>query len=73
MHFGSIDDVCVLVGENLTLLGVGVIPLETEVSDLVVHGKATCVLGVFSLEIDASVQVTLPVFSDVIVFFESIS
>ena len=61
-----------LVGGNLTLLGIGVIPLEGEVGDVVVHAKAAGALGVVPLEIDAGVQVTLPVFSDVIVFFEGI-
>ena len=48
------------------------IPLEAEVSDLVFRGKAIGVLGVFPLEIDSGVQVTLPVFSDVLVFFGGI-
>ena len=73
MEFGSIDYGCVLVGGNLTLLGFGVITLETEVGDVVVHGKATGELGVLPLGIDADVQVTLPVFSDFIVLFEGIS
>ena len=61
-----------LVGGKLTLLGVRVIPLEAEVGNVVVHGEAAGALGVVPLEIDASVQVTLPVFSDIIVFFEGI-
>ena len=73
MDFGSINNGCVLVGVNLTLIGVGLIPLEVEVGDVVVHGKATGAMGVVPIEIDTSVQITLPVFSDVIVLFEGIS
>ena len=73
MNFGAISDGCVLVGGKLTILGVRLIPLEVEVGDIVVHGEATGVLGVVPLVIDSGVQITLPVFSDVIVFFEGIS
>ena len=45
---------CVLVGINLTLLGVGLITLEAYVGDVVIHGKATGA-GVVPFEIDASV------------------
>ena len=44
-----------LVGGKLTLLGVGVIPLEAEVGDVVIHGKAKGTMGVVPFEIDASV------------------
>ena len=43
-----------------------------EVGDIVVHGKATGAMGVVPIEIDTSVQITLPVFSDVLVLFEVI-
>ena len=46
---------CVLVGGKMTLLRVGVIPLEAEVDDVVIHGKATGVMGVVPFEIYASV------------------
>ena len=72
MSFDVINNGCVLVGGNLTLLGVRVIPLEAEVGDVVVHGKSTGTMGLVPFEIDASVQITLPVFSDVVVLFESI-
>ena len=55
MDFGAINYGCVFVGGKLTLLGVGVIPLEAEFVDVVVHGKATGVMGVVSFYIDASV------------------
>ena len=62
-----------LVGGKLTLIGIGVNPLEADVGDVVFCGKAIDVLGIVPLEIDASIQVALPVFSDTIVFFEGIS
>ena len=55
MDFGAINDGCVLVGRKLTLLGVGVIPLEAEVGDLVIHGKGTGAMGLVPFDIDASV------------------
>ena len=44
-----------LVGGNLTLIGAGVIPLELEVGDVVIHGKATGEMGAVPFDIDASV------------------
>ena len=73
MNFGAISDGCLLVGGKLTLIGVRVIPLEAEVRNVVVHGEATGAAGVVPLEIYSGIQVTLPVFNDIIVFFESIS
>ena len=73
MDFGAINDGCVLVGGKLTLLGVGVTTLEAEVDKVVIHGKATCAIGLVPFYIDASVQISLPIFSDVIVIFEGIS
>ena len=49
------------------------VPLEAEVNDVVVHGKVKGTLCVVPLDIDAGIQVTLPVFSDIIMFFEGIS
>ena len=72
MNFGAIENGCVLVGEKLTLFGVRVIPLEVEVGNIVVHGEVTGALGVVPLEIYAGIQVTLPVFSDITVFFKVI-
>ena len=73
MNLGAIYAGCVLVGRKLTLLVVGVIPLEAEFGDVVVHGEATGAFGVVPLGIDAGVQVTLPVFGGIVVFFEGIS
>ena len=56
----------------MTLIGVRVIPLEAEVGDIVFHGEAKGAFGVVPLEIDSGVQVTLPVFGDIVVFFEGI-
>ena len=53
LNFGSIENGCVLVGGKLTLLGIGVIPLEAEVGDVFFHGKATGALDVVPIEIDA--------------------
>ena len=55
MYFGTINNGDVLVGGNLTLLGVRLIPFEAEVNDVVIHGKATGVMGVFPFDINASV------------------
>ena len=55
LSFDVINNGCVLVGGNLTLLGVRVIPLEAEVGDVVIHGKATGAMGVVPFEIDDSI------------------
>ena len=72
MSFGAINDGSVLVGGNLTLLGVGIIPIEAEIGNVIIHGKATGAMGVVPSDIDDSVQISLPVFSDVIMLFEVI-
>ena len=61
MDFGAIKNGYVLVGGKLTLLGVRVIPLEAQVGDVVVHGKATGAVGVVPFEIDVRLKTTLPV------------
>ena len=61
MGFGAINDGCVLVRGKLTLLGFGVIPLEAEVVDVVIHGRATDTLDVVLSDIYASIQITLTV------------
>ena len=58
-----------LIGVKLMLLVVRVIQLEAEVGNVVFRGKATGVTGVVPFDIYASVQITLPVFSDIIVLF----
>ena len=55
LSFCTINNGYVLVGGNMKLLGVGVIPFEAEVEDVVRHGKATGAMGVFPFDIDASV------------------
>ena len=69
LDFVTINNGCVIFGGNLKLLGVGVFPLEAEFRDVVIHGKATGVMVVVSFESDASIQITLPFFSDIIVLF----
>ena len=72
MDFEVINNGFVLVWGKLTFFGVGMIPLEAEVGDVVIHGKVTGVMGVVPFEIDISVKITFPFFSDVIVLFEGI-
>ena len=55
LYFGAINYGCVIVGGKLTLLGVGVILIEAEVDDVVIHGKATGAMGVVPFDIHASV------------------
>ena len=55
LDFGAINNGCVLVRGKLMLLGVGVIPLEAEISNVVIHGKAIGVMGKVPFKIDTSV------------------
>ena len=55
MDFGATKNGCVLLGGNLTLLGVGVIPLEAKVGNVVIYGKETGAMDLLPFEIDASV------------------
>ena len=56
-----------------SVLWVGVILLEAEVFNVVIHGKATGAMSVVSFDIESNVQIYLPFFSDIIVLFEVIS
>ena len=55
LYLGAINNGCVLVGGNLMLLGVDVIPLEAEVGDVVIHGKPKGAMRIFPFEIYAIV------------------
>ena len=72
LDFGAINDGCVIVGGKLTLLGLGVIPLEAEFGNVLIHGQETGATGVVPFEIDASIYTPLPAFSDFIVLFGGI-
>ena len=73
LDFGANDDGSVLVKGKLAFLGVSMIPFEAEIGDVVIHGEASGALSVIPLEVDASIQITLPILSDVLVFLEGIA
>ena len=73
LDIGAIDDGSVLVRGKLAFLGVRMISFEAEINDVVIHGDAADARSVIPLEVDASIQITLPIFSVFIVFLESIA
>ena len=73
LDIGAIDDGSVLVRGKLAFLGVRMISFEAEIGDVVIHGEAAGALSVIPLEVDASIQITLPIFSDFVVFLEGIA
>ena len=68
LDIGAIDDGSVLVRGKLAFLGVRMISFEAEINDVVIHGDAADARSVIPLEVDASIQITLPTFGDVVVF-----
>ena len=73
MDIGAIDDGSVTVRVNLVFLGVRMILFEAEIGDVVIHGQAVGALSVIPLEVDTGIQITLPIFGDVVVFLEGIT
>ena len=73
LDLGAIYDGGVLVRGKLAFLGVRMIPFEAESGDVVIHGEAAVALSVIPLDVDASIQITLPIFGDVVVFLEGIA
>ena len=73
MDLGAIYDGSVTIREKLAFLGVRMIQFEAEIGDVVIHGEVAGVLSVIPLEVDSSIQITLPIFGDVVVFLEGIA
>ena len=73
LDLGAIYDGSVLVRVKLEFLGIRMIAFEAERGNVVIHGEAAGMLSVISLEVDASIQITFPIFGDVIVFLEGIA
>ena len=76
LNFVSIYYWCVFVWGVLQLSGVDVVVFHSKVCNVVIHGEADRALGVngfvVPLQINAGVKVSPPVFSDLIVFGESL-
>ena len=73
LDIGDIDDGSVPVRGKLAFLGVRMISYEAESGDVVIHGDVAGALSVILLEVDYSIQITLPIFGDVVVFLEGIT
>ena len=73
LDLGAIDDGSVLVRGKLAFIGVRMIPFEAEIGNVVNYCEAAGALIVIPLEVDASIQITFPIFSDVVVFLEGIA
>ena len=58
---------------KLAFLGVRMIPFEEECGDVVIHGEAAGTRSVIPLEVDAGIQIALPIFCDVVVFLVGIT
>ena len=73
MDIGAVDDGSVLVRVKLAFLWVRMITFEAEIGNVVIHGEAAGALSVILIDFDASIKITLPIFSDVAVFLEVIA
>ena len=72
LDIGAIYDGSVFVRGNLAYLGVRMVPFEAESCNVVIHGEAAGLMSVIPLDVDASIQITIPIFGDVVVFLEGI-
>ena len=73
LNCGTIDDGCSLVGREDWSLGSLVVVFGEHCVDVVFHGETTGALGVVPGEVDACVEVALPVFGEVVEFFDGVS
>ena len=62
LDLGAIDDGIVTLQGKLAFLGVRMIPFEAESGNNFVHGEAAGAMSVIPLEVDAGIQMTLPIF-----------
>ena len=67
-----IDDMGVTVRGVMRFLGVGVIELGAQVCDVVVHCEAADALYIVPSEVNSSIQASLIINYDFIVFFEGV-
>ena len=51
----------------------GMAEASQEVEDVVPHGQSAGAFGVVPIEVDADVEVTVPIFGDIIMLFEGIA
>ena len=72
LDLGATDDGSVPVRVKLEFIGFRMIPFEAESGDAVIHGEAESAMSVIPLEVDAGIQIALPIFGDVVVFLECI-
>ena len=49
------------------------ITFEAEIGNVFIHGEAEGAMSVIPLEVDDRIQITLPIFSDALVFLEGIT
>ena len=67
MGSGAIGDGRGFVGQEMTFFRAGVVVLYDESGDVVIHGEATDASSVVPGQVDASIEVSMPVFGEVIV------
>ena len=72
LDFGAMDDGSVPVRRKMAFLGVLMIPFEADSGDVVIYCEVAGALSVIPLEVDASIQIFLPIFGDVVVLLEGI-
>jgi hypothetical protein len=64
---GTIGDRSGLVGRKATFFRVGVVVLDKESVNVVMHGEATGASSVVPGQVDAGIEVAMPVFGEVVV------
>ena len=71
--FGSVDDGSSLQRRELAIFGHWTVVLEEDGGNVFFHGESTGALGVVPFEVDACVEIALPVFGEFVVFFDDVS
>ena len=72
LDLGAIYYGCVFVWVILRFCGVRMVKLEAEVGNVVLHFEVASLLGVVPVKVNSIEQVSLPVISYFVVFFEGI-
>ena len=72
LNCGAIDDGCSLVGREDWLPGSLVVVFGEHCFDVVYHGETTGAFGVIPGQVDACVEITFPVFCEVVEFLDGV-
>ena len=70
LDFGTILDWCVLVLRVPRIIGIRVAEFDKNIGNVFIHCGVASAFDVVAVKFNASIYITFPIFSDVVVLFE---